>query len=799
MTTSEFNFPTNAFGYVPGTIPAKVVYAPTAPTNPVEALFWMNTAPGDSQGTLSIRTSIVDGIPSWVPLNSEGLLRAQLELLTSTVPVAGAPAKELPQLGFFADGMVLVRKNHLMVASDGQAWFWKGALPKTVAPGSTPASSGGLGVNKWIKLITAFESGNFETGFTATSQNQFFIWPSSIGGDGRNYSWNGVLPKIVPANSSPASTGGVSDTAWSLVDNGADILADELANGTAIIAGKTGTFIVDLLDLLVGAAGADSIGYSAPGSSPVAQSVGDKLDQYFSVLDYGATGSGDESSAFTRAAIAAEAKGVKIIYIPFPTFQVADGTNGRGCVIIGSGTVLTGRINNHAGLVNVVVNGHNQSDKQLSPAPVIDKLPKLIWKDSNNVDYVFLEKASRGYLLAGFRNNSTTSSDSLATGSSDITRRRLSTLQDTVWVGTYVKTPASMSGAGWASSNLSAGTVFGNLIPSNNSGRPLSIWSTSGAGQNITYNCVPHKGYITLAVYSGLASCPVATVAINGGTPINIDTNAAGLNTIKIFKIPVPSVSSEESVSVVITHAGAGGDALNIIGVNFFELKDWEGHDYDNFAYYRNTVAYAEYLTTQSANDLVIQEFNSQIYGVSYHGGETAITDTWTLDDVNLALGLDTFSVGKSLRLLTKANVNWASVGGGSLSIEAKYDFGLGSVSHTAQLKGTNLEVREIYCHMMGLNEAFSEVLYPGYFNLAAAPNGSRSNLGRTDKVIVRHPITGQEYSCQLTLFEREQNRYGGVHFWKSVGSYNKLYYGPVLGGRKVITDFSCTSVHTCR
>lgn len=42
--TSEFNFPKDAFGYIPGAVPAKMVYAQTQPSNPVEGLWWVQTA-----------------------------------------------------------------------------------------------------------------------------------------------------------------------------------------------------------------------------------------------------------------------------------------------------------------------------------------------------------------------------------------------------------------------------------------------------------------------------------------------------------------------------------------------------------------------------------------------------------------------------------------------------------------------------------------------------------------------------------------------------------------------------------
>lgn len=42
------------------------------------------------------------------------------------------------------------------------------------------------------------------------------MWPGASG-NGLYYSWHGALPKTIPAGSSPASTGGESDTAWKLV------------------------------------------------------------------------------------------------------------------------------------------------------------------------------------------------------------------------------------------------------------------------------------------------------------------------------------------------------------------------------------------------------------------------------------------------------------------------------------------------------------------------------------------------------------------------------------------------------
>lgn len=51
-------------------------------------------------------------------------------------------------------------------------------------------------------------------------RSKVVLWPVSAGGDGNYYAWKGVLPKTIPAASSPASTGGVSNSAWSPVTDG---------------------------------------------------------------------------------------------------------------------------------------------------------------------------------------------------------------------------------------------------------------------------------------------------------------------------------------------------------------------------------------------------------------------------------------------------------------------------------------------------------------------------------------------------------------------------------------------------
>lgn len=62
---------------------------------------------------------------------------------------------------------------------------------------------------------------SFVAGFTLTNAREVLLYDV----DGNYYQWKGALPKVVPANSTPASSGGISATAWVNVGK-----ADDIAN-----------------------------------------------------------------------------------------------------------------------------------------------------------------------------------------------------------------------------------------------------------------------------------------------------------------------------------------------------------------------------------------------------------------------------------------------------------------------------------------------------------------------------------------------------------------------------------------
>ncbi|QLF80674.1 tailspike protein [Escherichia phage vB_EcoP_SP5M] len=66
--------------------------------------------------------------------------------------------------------------------------------------------------------------GSFNTGVTVNTKNELVVFA------GGKYRWDGVLPKVVPAGSTPTSTGGVSPNAW--VSVGDATLRQEMSSET---------------------------------------------------------------------------------------------------------------------------------------------------------------------------------------------------------------------------------------------------------------------------------------------------------------------------------------------------------------------------------------------------------------------------------------------------------------------------------------------------------------------------------------------------------------------------------------
>lgn len=156
---------------------------------------------------------------------------------------------------------------------------------------------------------------SFEDGAVITTPNQILLFEQ----DGNYYRWDGDLPKVVPENSTPDSSGGVGPGEWVSVADAA--LRSELSSSS----------------------GASLIGL---GQTTVESAIG------INVRTYGAKGDGvnDDTAAFQLAIDAAHAAGGRVLKVPAGSYLITAPLN------VYSGTYIEGD-----GRSTRIINGHTGS------------------------------------------------------------------------------------------------------------------------------------------------------------------------------------------------------------------------------------------------------------------------------------------------------------------------------------------------------------------------------------------------------------------------------------------------------
>lgn len=155
------------------------------------------------------------------------------------------------------------------------------------------------------------------------------LWPVSSGGDGDYYHWKGAYPKTIPANSTPASTGGVSNSAWMPVGDitlRADLASTSTDKGSSLVA------------------------YKGALADEVNTTLKVFADPTYLLSRWGAVGDGvtDDSAAIQKAINAMPDVGTLIF--DKPSYVVSNVTISKGVTLLGSDFSQSGvhLINNHA-------------------------------------------------------------------------------------------------------------------------------------------------------------------------------------------------------------------------------------------------------------------------------------------------------------------------------------------------------------------------------------------------------------------------------------------------------------------
>jgi hypothetical protein len=504
------------------------------------------------------------------------------------------------------------------------------------------------------------------------------------------------------------------------------------------------------------------------------------------VKDFGVVGDGstDDTAVLNLAFSGAIALGLNKVILDSPQVTLGTDVDCLGCTLIASNTNVlgSGRFINSPYTEGLIVNNITQIGRAIHPLAPSDSELKIIEKVSANEYAVYVKKKTDGYLRLQYTNNLTTPADSLATTTSDTTAFRLTSVSNCVDVWLGFKGNGTTVGT-WASTNM-----ITDIAETFTSGIEYTYEYATGAVSKEYTIDVQKDGYFNVGLlYSSTASTSV-NILVDGVSVLSGIDTSSGTASVNIHELKTTA-----GTRVVKVESASG--RLNVLGCNVSRLMNAK-HSLtrDSLGYYRNNTAYKDYLSSTSANDYAIRDKDADVWGGSYHGGETSISTDVVIGNTATALSIGDIRVSNNIELRQGWTLDWSGLGGGTLTIDSTEAFIKSGVVRSMSFTGSQ-RVESHYTTLVGINEDFSQVIFPHKKDLTTLAGGDREFLGKNSQVIYEVPTTSQRLSVNHSIYNNEENSKGGAFVWHVVGLYNKYYYSMIDRGDRTIADHSAVTI----
>lgn len=509
----------------------------------------------------------------------------------------------------------------------------------------------------------------------------------------------------------------------------------------------------------------------------------------FDLRWFGGTSGAVNNTILVDATALAASEGIYRVVVPFEELNVGAGSqaNCSGCIVEGNNTTLTGDLINTVAAPGFVINSQRSSGRIWHPSYDTDDSNKIIIKVSANHYRIVVRKESKGWVLIDLKNNITTTFESLASTTSDITSFRVTGI--TNLVDAYVGyTTANAQTGTWSDVNLITG-----ILESFDSGREYVYKQAQSGTAGIYYEMsinVPANGKFNVGFLRSSSSCTDNTITVDGvAVDSNFDLSSAAAT------VETREYTAEPGTRLVRVTKNLSTGLVNLLGCNFFRLDQLPLYvSTDSYGYYISTTNYNNYLSNTSANDYAIRDDDLDTWGGSYHGGETTIVTEWLIGGNNVTLSVGESRAARKLEVRQTFNIDWSGIGGPVLNAVSNHRMTLGGYGFEVSLKGS-IKAESMFLMLYGIGETFDQVEAPTIVDLAALPDQTRAFYGRQNRYLVRNDTTGQYLKIAHSMFSDEENQKGGSYTYKVVGLYNKYYYAPIDRGSRTVDGISTVNV----
>lgn len=316
---------------------------------------------------------------------------------------------------------------------------------------------------------------------------------------------------------------------------------------------------------------------------------------------------------------------------------------------------------------------------------------------------------------------------------------------------------------------------------------------SGGVGESLTWNVTGVLGKKQNIAIAGTAAAADCDLLVDGVVVDSLSpSDWAGFVNVIEFDVPTGNHTVE------IRQTSSSG-TLRVLGINFSEIKDIiPGTPVDTFAFYRDP-NFTHYSLSDGAHDYAIQDDDCDLWAGSFHGGETAVAQTFIIDGSiqNAPIISDggLFSCGE-LQIRQRTVIDWTSAGGGLINTQSMTSFGASQIRFDCSMESpAGMYASRFYTSMMGANEEFTSLITP--VNKSLVYDNGRTYLGNTNKVAWYHANTGTTLVADSNIIINHKGHSGGAEVNRIAGSYAKLYYGPVQRGRQLIKKINFSEQKT--
>jgi hypothetical protein len=489
------------------------------------------------------------------------------------------------------------------------------------------------------------------------------------------------------------------------------------------------------------------------------------------------------------------AMGITRLVIDLATLDLAIDTDFAGLSLYGSETVISGagRPQNYTEMRDCFLQGQRQGVTYPAQPEEATNSAKLLYRVASDRYFIMSKSPARdqGGIIVEMKKDIVTATNSLG-GAAQLLR--------TTWVhnctGIYSYRKVATTEIGvWSDYNVPA-SFLGHS--GDDQQRQATARAASAQNDEIQYDTtIPESGEINVCIL-GTAAAPSCDVLVDGVVYASLEPSDWQD---RIYIFPIQTAPGNHTISV--KHTDAGGGTLRVLGINFTEIKDLiPGSVVDEWAAYRN-IDLPRYVENDGAHDYAIHDADADLWGGSFHGGETASIQEFVLDREALAAPI--FSDGAlsaigEIYIRQRTTIDWSGVGGGILDTESFTSFKDGQVQFDCTMmrdgaSPTNMNVDRLYTSMHGMHEDFDRIIYP--IDEAIVLDDGRTYLGNHSKIGLRHVASSSLIFSDHNLYEDHVGQSGGMELNRILGSYNKMYYGPVQRGLKAIDKVAFTARKT--